>query len=138
MLQAGIGGREFLQCIAINCALKGDNRIDRVPVVDPLPIVEFRGATGIKTYICRIAGHLQIKPALLLADTQRLGVFALHLFGNVVAQPALGSLENFHIVGLEADFFVELAIECILDRLAVIYTALGKLPSLLPNTLCPE
>ena len=65
-------------------------------------------------------------------------MLALHLLGNVVAQPALGTLENFYIVRLEPDLFVELAIECILNGLAVIYAALGKLPSLLANAFCPE
>ncbi len=58
-------------------------------------------------------------------------MFTLHLFGNVVTQPALGALKNFHIIGFEADLFIELTIERILRRLAVIYAALGKLPSLL-------
>ena len=65
-------------------------------------------------------------------------MFALHLLGNIVAQPALGALEDFYIVRFETDFFVELAIERILNGLAVIYAALGELPSLLANSLCPE
>ncbi|MOA37108.1 hypothetical protein D3C78_1586810 [compost metagenome] len=57
---------------------------------------------------------------------------------QTIAQPAAGAGENAHILGLQADFFVQFAKQCLFRRLLRIDSALGKLPGILVDAPRPQ
>lgn len=51
--------REFLQCSLIDPALKIDHILDRLPVLYPAPIIEFRLIKSIQAEITLLTTHPQ-------------------------------------------------------------------------------
>ena len=141
---ASVGGgqlrlaAQLLQRAAIDPFLEIDDMIDRIPVVDPFPLIELGRAAGIEPQAFLARGQAQQEPFLLLPDAHRLAVTPHHAARQLVAQPAVGGAENPDIAGLEPDFLPQLAVHRLLCVLARIDAALRKLPGILPHAPGPE
>src|SRR5690606_10068082 len=110
----------------------------RIPVTDPAPAIKLGlgGPGHADSFI--LAGQPKQKWFLLrLADADRLGVAANQPLRQTIAQPATGAGEDFHILRQQADFFMQLPIQCLLGAFIALDTALRKLPGLLTDTPGP-
>src|SRR5258708_16454566 len=97
----------------------------RRPIISPAPAIEFGLVGQVEAQFRFLAGELQQIPALLLADAAVAHILA----GQTVAQPALRRSQHLDILALQTYFFLELAIQRVLHRLAAIDAALGELPT---------
>src|SRR5690554_4935198 len=57
---------------------------------------------------------------------------------QTVAQPFLRMRDNFYILRVQTNFFMQLAIHCLLRRFTKTHPALRKLPSILRKTTRPQ
>src|SRR5690606_2283872 len=123
---------KFAQCAHIDAALEMHHLAHRVPVADPAPGIELRLATGSQVDRLFITDQSQQKPLLLLADTLPLVVLATsqETTRQPVTEPATRSGKNLHVLLLQANFLLQLAVQCLLRRFAGHQPALGKLPGI--------
>ena len=63
--------RQMVQGTGIDPALEGDHVVQRVPEIDPAPVVELGLLGQVQAQVGFLAGDLQQEPDLLLADADR-------------------------------------------------------------------
>jgi len=122
----------------IDAPLELDDRLKRNPVVTPTPGIELRVSAGTQADVGIAPHQPQQKPDLFLAAV---GVAPLALdpvLGHLVTQPTAGAADDADVLRLQADFFEELTVHGLLRRLAVLDSALRKLPGMLSYPLAPE
>src|SRR5262249_13170185 len=119
---------QMAQRFGIDPALEIDDRAHRLPVADPAPAIELRltGTGEIELHL--VALHAEQEPALLLADARRLLIAADVARRQPIPQPVAGTPHQAHIVGREADLFVQLAEDCLLRLLPDAHATLRELP----------
>src|SRR5690554_603817 len=106
--------RQFAQRTYIDAALEGHHLAHRIPVADPTPFVEFRGAGGSQINGGFVAGEAQQEPFLALADAIWLVGVALaaqESAWQAIAEPAFGAAHHLHVAFAQPHFFVELAVQ---------------------------
>ena len=135
LLPFGIRGaakhrREFLHGASIDFPLEGNHLVERVPVTDPLPVVELGYIVEVEAHGAVFIQQPQEKPFLLLADTHRLLVLAYVALRQAIAQPAARGAQYFDGSGFKADFFAQLPVERLARRFAPLDTALWELPGI--------
>src|SRR6185437_15197218 len=130
--------RQLGERLDVDRALEIDDFPDRLAPGAPAPLIEFRlrGAAEIERHGCAL--QAQQEPALLLADTHGL-LIAAHVPGREpVAQPTLRLAGQLDVRLGQADLFVQLAKQRLLERLALAHTALRKLPAAPPGPPAEE
>jgi len=129
---------QLAQRAPIDIAFEVHNLVHGTPVIDPAPGFEFLRLSDIELKIRVGAHHLQEKPALFLAHTDRLILTSHHARRQSIPQPVASHPEHTDVIGQQAGLLAQLAKERLLWRLILTDTALGKLPGVLPNPLAPE
>ena len=130
--------RQFGQRHLVDAALELDHDIQRHPVLVPAPGVELGVVGGAQVHVAVAADQPQQEPDLLLAAVVAARVAADEVVGHLVAQPVARARDDLHVLGQQADFFVQLAEHRLLGRLAVLDAALRKLPRVRAQPLAPE
>ncbi len=85
-----------------------------------------------------LAVHAQQKPFLLLADAHRVPAAPDQAAGQAVAQPVVGHTQKTDMLGLQAQFLFQLAVQGLLGCFVALDAALRELPSVLADALGPE
>src|SRR5690554_663446 len=129
---------QFSQGTAIYLPFERNDLSQWIPVADPAPAVELRLAGQVHAHAVFIGIQAQQKPFLLLTNAYWLAVATHHTLWQPVAQPAAGAAENFDILPVQADFFIEFAIQCFLCSFARMDTALRELPGVLVYASGPK
>ena len=65
-------------------------------------------------------------------------MFALILFWKSITDPVPGASKKLHVFGSQPDFFVKLAIHCLLRGFTTAYAPLGELPAAPPGATAQE
>src|SRR5437763_10835004 len=126
------------QRFAVAVALEVDHDLERDPVVVPAPGVELGMVAAAQLDVAVAAHQAQQVPDLFLAAVGALAVAPHPAVGNLVAQPLARAPEDAHMGALQPDLLLELAVHGVERRLAVLDTALRKLPRVLADPLAPE
>jgi len=104
----------------------------------PAPGVELGLFRSAQADVAVATNQAQQEPNLLLPAIIATQVAADPLLGNLVAQPLARARDDLHMLGLEADLFVQLAKHGLFRRLTMLDAALRKLPGVLLDPFAPE
>lgn len=83
-------GLQLCQGAVINTPLKKYHIFNRMPKIDPLPLIEFRLARSTQINVFFATTKLQQEPDLLLADAMRQCFFPDQTLWQLISQPAGG------------------------------------------------
>ena len=82
--------------------------------------------------------HSQQKPLLLLSDTNRIAIAAHQALRKLVVQPSLSTGDDLDLMGGQTHLFLQLSQHRLPGGFAILNSALGKLPTVLPNAARPH
>lgn len=129
---------ELAKCPLVDPAFKENDVPDSLPIVQPHPIVKFGSGVTIEPDALLIRAQLQQEPDLLLADAYRTPTTPDQMPRQPIAQPPASPSQDRHIVLPETDLLVQLAVERVFNRLAILNTALGELPRVFAAAPSPK
>src|SRR5688500_11601760 len=102
--------RQFFQRLAVDLALEVDHRVHRHPILVPAPGIEFRFLARTEAHVAIPPREAQEKPDLFLAAVMTAPVAPEPAVGYLVAQPLARAAEDLHVLGVQPDLFLQLAI----------------------------
>ena len=129
---------EFVQGLGIDIALEVDDLVDRIPVLDPFPVVKLGLFRVVQAEIRLVAENTKQEPALFLADADRIAILAHVTPRQAILEPVTSLAEHINLVWLEPDLFAEFTKHCLFGRLVFVDASLRKLPGILADALGPE
>ena len=131
-------GGQLFERLLVDVAFEVDDLVQRLPISYPTPGVELGLGARIEAKDILAAVHPEHEPYLLLADAEGVTVVADETLGKAIAKPAFGASEQGHMVGIQADLFLELPKHRLFGGFLRFDPALGKLPGILTRASSPK
>jgi hypothetical protein len=126
------------QRTGVDAALEDHHVFQRIPEVDPAPVVKLGLVGQVQAQVRLGAGELQQEPHLLLADADHAVAAPDRALRQPVAQPAWSHPEHGDVLRLQAGLFLQLAVHRLQRRLVGVHPALRELPAVTPHAPRPE
>ena len=119
-------------------SLEEDDLSTRMPIVHPLPMVEFGLVTAIKANGAVVPHHPQKEPDLFLAYADRTAPSSDVASRQGVAQPPPSGTHHLHVLAAKPELLEQLPEHGLLRGLVNLYASLGELPGFLSRAPRPQ
>ena len=129
---------KLFQRAAVDAAFEEHDLARRMPVIDPLPVIELRLLARIDLHVVFTAEQPQQEPSLFLSDTGGAGPASDVSPGEAVTKPVAGLADKLDMGRRQAELFPELPIQGVHGRLMRLDAALRELPGVLADAARPE
>src|SRR5487761_2084944 len=129
---------QLVQRLCIHFALEFNHRANVQPIIIPTPGIELGMSASSQTHITITAHQTQQEPYLFLPAIIATRFALVPSLWNLITHPFAGASEDFHMLWQQAHFLVQFAVHRLFRILAMLYSALRKLPRVLPDPLAPE